>query len=149
MGMDKYWCFIQMYAYYYYYYYYYYYWSHSQQSMKTRHVSRVIDVFQRMCSYLLKKRTKNARFPLLLFLCTEQFTHKPVYIFAGQGNSTSPEHAKCTYIITFVTLSVPTYCIWMITYYLVLLEGSRCYAKFILTGWISIFCNYWSHIVSL
>ncbi len=48
MGMDKYGCFIQMYAYYY--------WIHSQQSMKTRHVSKVIDVFQRMCSYLKKKK---------------------------------------------------------------------------------------------
>ncbi len=51
--------------------------------MKTRHFSKVIDVFQRACSCLLDSWKRNTRFPLLLFLCTEQFTdtNKPVYIF--------------------------------------------------------------------
>ncbi len=58
MGIDKYGCFMQMYVYYY--------WNHRQHSMKSRHVSKVIDVFQRTCSCLVDTS--------LLFLCTEQFT---------------------------------------------------------------------------
>ncbi len=38
---------------------------------------------------------RNTKFPLLLFLCTEQYLQKPVYISAGQ-QLTSSEHAKCT-----------------------------------------------------
>ncbi len=45
MGMEKYGCFMQMSVYYY--------WNHSQQSMKTRHVSKVIDVFQITSSCLV------------------------------------------------------------------------------------------------
>ncbi len=45
MGMDKYGCFMQMYVYYY--------WNHTiVNSMKTKHVLKVIGVFQRTCSCL-------------------------------------------------------------------------------------------------
>ncbi len=48
--------------------------------MKTRHVSKVIDVFQRTCSCLLDMK-KKTRFPSLLFLCTEQFTDTNLFTF--------------------------------------------------------------------
>ncbi len=50
MGLDKYGCFMQMYVYYY--------WNHSQQSMKIRKVSKVIDVFQR--NFTSSERAKYA-----------------------------------------------------------------------------------------
>ncbi len=52
--------------------------NHSQQSMKTIHVSKVIGVFQRPCSCLLD--TWNM-FKLLLFVCTEQFTDTNLFTF--------------------------------------------------------------------
>ncbi len=71
MVMDKYGCFIQTCVYYY--------WNHAQQSMKTRHFSKVIYVFQRSCSCLLD--TWNKKVPLRLFLCTEQFTYTNLFTF--------------------------------------------------------------------
>ncbi len=50
-------------------------------SMKTRHVSKVIDVFQRACSCPRTHEKINTRFPLLLFLCTEQFTYTNLFTF--------------------------------------------------------------------
>ncbi len=111
MGMDKYGCFKQMYVYYY--------WNNSQQSMKTRHVSKVIDVFLNnlfMSFGLMKKR--NTRFPILLFLCTEQFTDTTLFTFLLDR---AAHFWTCKMyiimiiiiIITFVCLSVPTYCILM------------------------------------
>ncbi len=51
-------------------------------SMKTRHVSKVINVFQRTCSCLFRHMKKrNTRFPLILFLCTEQFTDSNLFTF--------------------------------------------------------------------
>ncbi len=52
---------------------------------------------------------RNTRFPLLLFLCTEQYLHKPVYIFARQGSSLllNLQHVHVLFIITFFSLSVP------------------------------------------
>ncbi len=45
-------------------------------SMKTRHVSKIIEVFQRTCSCIVVMKKKEHQFPLLLFLCTEQFTNR-------------------------------------------------------------------------
>ncbi len=91
--MDKYGCFMQMYVYYY--------WNHSQQSMKSRHVSKVIDVFQRTCSCLLDTWKKKYQLPITsLSLHWAIYWHKPVYIFAIQGSSSS-ENAKCTFIIYY------------------------------------------------
>ncbi len=64
--------------------------------------------------------TKN-RFSLHLFLCTEKFTYRKrftftVYFFRqlpSQKQLPSSENVKCTFIIRFVLLSVPTYCILM------------------------------------
>ncbi len=57
-------------------------------SIKTRHVSKVIDVFQRTCSLLLDTWKNKYKFPLLLFLCIEQFTYTNLFkFFAGQGSS--------------------------------------------------------------
>ncbi len=86
MGMDKYGCFIQFYVYYY--------WNHSQQRIKTRHVSKVIDVCQKI--------NIHAMFPLLLFLCTEYFTYTNLFMFLQLASS---EHAKFTFIITFVSVT--------------------------------------------
>jgi len=85
-------------------------------SMKTRHVSKVIDVFQRTCSCLLDSWEKKHQVPITsLSLHWAIYLHKPVYISAGQGSSSS-EHTKCTYpilfIITFVCLSVPLTVFW-------------------------------------
>ncbi len=72
MGMDKYGFFMQMYVYYY--------WNNSQRSMKTRHVSKVIDVFQRTCSCLFdawKKEIPGSHyfsFFALINLLTNLFT---------------------------------------------------------------------------
>ncbi len=45
------------------------------------YVSKVIDVFQRTCWCLLDMwKKKITRFPLLLFLCTEQFTDTNLFI---------------------------------------------------------------------
>ncbi len=40
---------------------------------------------------------------------TEQYLHKPVYIFTGQGSSLllNMQHVRVLFIITFVSLSVP------------------------------------------
>ncbi len=65
MGLDKFGCFMQMYVYYY--------WNHSQHRA-WRLCLKAIDVLQRTCSCLLDTLKRNTRFPLLLFLCTEQFT---------------------------------------------------------------------------
>ncbi len=47
------------------------------------YVSKIIDVFQRTCSYLeKKKKKKNTRFPSLLFLCTEKFTDTNLFTFS-------------------------------------------------------------------
>ncbi len=78
--MDKNECFMQMYVYHY--------WNHSQQSMKTRHFSKVIDVFQRTCSCLLDTWTNKYKVSITsLSLHWGIYLHKPVYIFAGQGSS--------------------------------------------------------------
>ncbi len=45
------------------------------------YVSKVIDVFQRTYSCLLDTLKRNTRFPLLLFLCTEQFTYTNLFTF--------------------------------------------------------------------
>ncbi len=76
--MDKYGCFMQMYVYYY--------WNHSQQSMKSRHVSKVIDVFQRTCSCLLdtwKKEIPGSHYFSSLHWAI--YLHKLVYIFAHRA----------------------------------------------------------------
>ncbi len=50
------------------------------------YVSKVIDVFQRTCSCILDTLKRNTRFPLLLFLCTEQFTYTTLFnFFCGTG----------------------------------------------------------------
>ncbi len=99
MGMDKYGCFMQMYVYYY--------WNHSQQSMKTRHVSKVIDVFQRTCSGLLDKWKKKFQVPITsLSLHWAIYLHNPVYIFTGQGSSLllNMQNVHLLFIIWFVCL---------------------------------------------
>ncbi len=45
------------------------------------YVSNVIHVFQRTCSCLLDTLKSNTMFPLLLFLCTEQFTYTNLFTF--------------------------------------------------------------------
>ncbi len=61
---------------------------YSTQSMKNRHVSKVIDVFQRTCSCLLDTWKKKHQVPITsLSLHWAIYWHKPVYIFAGQGCS--------------------------------------------------------------
>ncbi len=81
MGMDKYGCFMKTYVYYY--------WNHSQQrAMKTRHVSKVIDVFQRTCSYLLNTWKYKFQVPMpSLSLHWAIYLHNPVYVFVGQDSS--------------------------------------------------------------
>ncbi len=65
-------------------------------SMKTRHVSKVIDVFLKNLFMSIRHMKKNTRFPLLLFLCTEQCTYTNLFTFFHTGQLTSSEHAKCT-----------------------------------------------------
>ncbi len=48
-----------------------------------------------------------------LYCSFEQFTDTNLFTFLHTGQLTSSEHAKCAFIITFVSLSVPTYCILM------------------------------------
>ncbi len=81
-------------------------------SMKTRHVSKVIDVFQRTCSCLDSWKKRNARFPLLLFLWGEQFTDTDLFKF-------SQDRAALLLNMQNVHLlfaSVPTYCILILQY---------------------------------
>ncbi len=69
--------------------------------MKTRHVSKVIDVFQRACSCILDTWKKKHKVLITsLSLHWAIYWHKPVYISEGQGSSSS-EHAKCTFIIYY------------------------------------------------
>ncbi len=68
--------------------------------MKSRHVSKVIDVFQRACSCLLdmKKEIPGSHyfsFSALSNLLTQTCLH-----FCTQGSSSS-ENAKCTFIIYY------------------------------------------------
>ncbi len=49
----------------------------------------------------MKKEQINTRFPLLLFLCTEQFTDTNMFRFLHTAQHTSSEHAKYTFIIYY------------------------------------------------
>ncbi len=51
------------------------------------YVSKVLDVFQRTCSCLLDSLKRNTRFPILLFLCTEQFTYTNLLTFFLQDRT--------------------------------------------------------------
>ncbi len=81
--------------------------------MKSRHVSKVIDVFQRTCSCLLdtwkKKEHRNTRFLSLLFLCTEQFTDTNLFSFSQDRAALllNMQNVHLFFIITFVCISGP------------------------------------------
>ncbi len=71
-------------------------------SMKTRHVSKVIDVFQRTCSCLLdtlKKETPGQHH--FSFFALSNLLTKTCLLFCRTGQLTSSEHAKWTYIIYY------------------------------------------------
>ncbi len=64
--------------------------------MESRHVSKAIDVFQINSSCLLDTWRKKHQVPITsLSLHWAIHLHNPVYMFAGQGSSSS-EHAKST-----------------------------------------------------
>ncbi len=74
--------------------------------MKTRHVSKFVDVFQRTCSYLLDtwKNKYQVHITSLSLHCAI-YWHNHVYIFAGQGSSLLLKMLNCTFIIAlFATL---------------------------------------------
>ncbi len=74
--------------------------------MKTRHVSKVIDVFQRTCSCLLDAWKKKYKVPITLSnLLTQTCSH-----FCMTEQLTCSEHAKCTYPILFVIAFVCLSC---------------------------------------
>ncbi len=82
--------------------------------MKTRHVSKVIYVFQRTFSCLLDTLKNKYQVPIAsLSLHGAVYLHKPINVICMTRQIISSEHAKCTFIIRFVCLSVPTYCILM------------------------------------
>ncbi len=71
-------------------------------SMKTRHVSKVIDVFQRTCSFLLDtlKKETPGQHPFSFFALSNLLT-KTCLLICRTGQLTSSEHAKWTYIIYY------------------------------------------------
>ncbi len=71
--------------------------------MKTRHVSKVIDVFKRTCSCLLdmKKEIPGSHY---FFLCTEQFTDTNLFTFLQDRAAVQNVHVLS--IIRFVCLSL-------------------------------------------
>ncbi len=126
MGMNKYECFMQ----------YMFIIETIVNNMKSRHVSKVIDVFQRTCSCLLDSwKNKYQVHITSLSVHWLIYWHKPVYISAGQGSSS--EHAKCTYpilfIITFVCLSVPLTVLMQLNLYFINIFYCFCCQT---TGWI-------------
>ncbi len=81
--------------------------------MKSRHVSKVIDVFQRTCSCLLDMKKEIPGSHYFSFFALSNL-HKPVYIFAHRAALLlKMQNVHLLFIITFVSLSVPTYCILM------------------------------------
>ncbi len=67
--------------------------------MKTRHVSKVIDVFQRTCSCLLDTWKNKYQVPITFFALSNLLTQTCLH-FCTQGSSSS-ENAKCTFIIYY------------------------------------------------
>ncbi len=79
------------------------------------YVSKAIDAFQITCSCLLDTLKRNTRFPLLLFLCTEQFTDTNLFtfFFLQDRAALNMQNVHSLYYLLFnlFPLSVPTYCI--------------------------------------
>ncbi len=64
--------------------------------MKTRHVSKVIDVFQRTCSCLLDMKKKIPGSHHFSFFALSNLLTQTCLHFCRTGQLTSSEHAKCT-----------------------------------------------------
>ncbi len=77
--------------------------------MKSRHVSKVIDVFQRTCSCLLDTWKNNIEIPgshYFSFFALSNLLTQACLHFRTTGQLTSANHAKCTFIITETTLNI-------------------------------------------
>ncbi len=70
--------------------------NHSQQSMKTRHFSKVIDVFQKnlfMSIRHMKKEIQGSHY--FSFFALSNLLTQTCLNFCRKGQLTSSEHAKC------------------------------------------------------
>ncbi len=106
MGVDKYGCFMQMYVYYY--------WN--KQSMKSRHVSKVIYVFQRTCSCLLDTWKKKWQVPMTsLFFALSNSLTQPCLHFCRtwQLLLNMQNVAYMYYLLLHLFPSLCPYCIFM------------------------------------